>query len=230
MRSVRLSLFALCASALVVSPTFSQPPGGGRGGMGMMQMGRAMGMSQLLGNASVQEELKLTNEQKEKVKEFSTKMQEKQREARSALRDLSPEEMREKMQEMTKANTEAAEKFAKDVLKPEQVKRVKQIAVQQAGVAAFAMEDVRKQLKITEEQADKFKTMGEDLQRDIRELFSGGFDREAMQENMQKIRSLNKEYLAKAVGTLSDDQKKTWTEMTGKAFELKMDQQPRRDR
>jgi Spy/CpxP family protein refolding chaperone len=223
MRSVRLSLFALCATALVVSPAFSQPPGGGRG---MMQFGRAMGAAQLLANASVQEELKLTDEQKEKVKDFAAK----QREAMAGLRDLSPEERREKMQEMTKANAEAAEKFAKDVLKPDQAKRLKQITVQQAGVAAFAMEDVRKQLKITDEQADKFKTMAEDLQRDIRELFSGGgFDREAMQENMQKMRSLSKEYLTKAVGSLTDEQKKTWTEMTGKPFEVKMEQ-PRRDR
>jgi hypothetical protein len=60
----------------------------------------------------------------------------------------------------------------------------------------------------------------------MRELFSGGGD---MQENMQKMRSLNKEYVGKAVGSLTDEQKKTWTELTGKPFEVKFEMQ-RRDR
>jgi Spy/CpxP family protein refolding chaperone len=214
MRNVRLSLCALCASALVASPVFSQPPGGGRG-MGMM---RQMGIGILLNNPGVQEELKLDQKQKDKIKEFAAK----QREAQQGLRELDREERQAKQQELTKQ----AESFAKEVLSADQQKRIKQIVVQQAGLAAFAMEDVRKQLKLTEEQADKFKTLGEDLGRDMRELFSGGGD---MQENMQKMRSLNKEYVGKAVGSLTDEQKKTWTELTGKPFEVKFEMQ-RRDR
>src|SRR5262249_39947761 len=103
---------------------------------------------------------------------------------------------------------------------PEQNKRIKQIVIQTAGVAAFAMEDVVKELKLTDEQKEKLKTLGDDLRKDMRELFSSGGD---PQENMQKMQSLNKEYLGKATDVLTADQKKQWTEMTGKAFTIRME-------
>jgi Spy/CpxP family protein refolding chaperone len=210
MRSLRTSLLALAAAALLASPAFSQPPGGGRGGM---QMRGGGGIGALLGNTSVQEELKLTDSQKEKIKEFTTK----QREAGQGLRDLDPEEQRTKRAEMTKQ----AEAFAKETLTAEQQKRIKQITLQTAGVAAFAMEDVAKELKITDEQKEKLKAIGDQMRSDMRDLFQGGGDQ---QENMQKMRALTKETLAKATEVLTAEQKKHWTDMTGKPFELKIEQ------
>src|SRR5262249_45764599 len=135
MRSTRSTLLAFTAAALLASPAFAQPPGGGRGGM---QMRGGGGIGMLLGNARVQEELKLDDKQKEKIKEFTAK----QREAMQGLRDLDQDERRAKMQEMTKHT----ESFAKEVLTPDQNKRIKQITLQQAGVGAFMMDDVVKEL------------------------------------------------------------------------------------
>jgi len=213
MRSLRTSLLALSAAALLANPAFSQPPGGGRGGMQM----RGGGMGMLLGNTSVQEELKLTDAQKEKIKEFSAK----QREAQQGLRDLDQDERRTKMQELTKQ----AEAFAKETLTPEQQKRIKQITLQTAGVGAFAMEDVVKELKITDEQKEKLKAINDQMRSDMRELFQGGGDQ---QENMTKMRALNKEAFTKATEVLTADQKKQWTEMTGKPFEMKPNPRPDR--
>jgi Spy/CpxP family protein refolding chaperone len=202
-----MTLLALSAAALLASPAFAQPPGGGRG----MQMRGGGGIGMLLGNASVQEELKLDDKQKDKIKEFTAK----QREAQQGLRDLDQDERRAKMQELNKQ----AESFAKEVLTPEQNKRIKQIVIQTAGLRAFNMEDVAKELKLTDEQKEKIKTLNDDLQKDVRELFQGGGD---PQENMQKMQSLNKEYMTKASDVLTADQKKQWTEMTGKPFTLRM--------
>jgi hypothetical protein len=218
MRSLRTTLLAVSAAALLASPVFAQPPGGGRG---MMQRGGGGGIGALLGNASVQEELKLDDKQKEKIREFASK----QREARQGFQDLSQDERAEKMREMTKQ----AEAFAKETLTADQHKRIKQIVLQQAGIGAFMMEDVQKELKLTDEQKDKIKTMTEDMGRDMRELFQGGGGGGNPQENMQKMQSLRKEYMAKAAGALTDAQKKQWTEMTGKAFELRMEMR-RQDR
>ncbi|HEY2838992.1 MAG TPA: hypothetical protein VGJ26_07580, partial [Pirellulales bacterium] len=165
MRSTRMTLLAFAAAALLASPAFAQPPGGGRGGM---QMRGGGGIGMLLGNASVQEELKLDDKQKEKIKEFTAK----QREAQQGLRDLDQEERRAKMQELNKH----AESFAKEVLTPEQNKRIQQIVIQTAGLRAFAMENVAKELKLTDEQKEKIKTLSDDLQKDVRELFQGGGD------------------------------------------------------
>jgi len=191
----------------LASPAFAQPPGGGRGGM--MQMG---GLETWLSNASVQEHLKLDDQQKEKIKDFAAKL----REAQQALRnpDLSQEERAEKRRDLTKQ----AETFAKEILTADQLKRIKQIDLQQAGLRAFAREEIAKELKLTDEQKEKIKTLGDDMRKDVQELRQGGGD---PQENMQKMRSLGKEYLTKAAGVLTADQKKQWEEMVGKAFEVK---------
>jgi Spy/CpxP family protein refolding chaperone len=200
-------VLALAAAALVASPAFAQPPRG----RGMQFGGGGIGM--LLGNASVQEELKLTDSQKEKIKDFAAK----QREARAGFRDLSQEERVEKNRELTKA----AETFAKETLTPEQHKRIKQIVLQQAGVMAFNGEEVQKELKLTDEQKEKIKTLADDMGKDMRELFQpgGGGD---FQENMKKMAALRKEYLGKAAEVLTAEQKKQWADMTGKPFEVKI--------
>lgn len=202
-----MTLLALSAAALLASPAFAQPPGGGRGGM--QRGGGGIGM--LLGNPSVQEELKLDDKQKEKIKDFTAK----QREAQQGLRDLDQDEQRAKRQELTKQ----AEAFAKEVLTADQSKRIKQIVIQTAGLGAFAMEDVAKELKLTDEQKEKLKTLNDDFRKDRQELFQGGGDPQEMQT---KVQSLTKEFMTKAAGVLTDDQKKQWTEMTGKSFTLRM--------
>jgi Spy/CpxP family protein refolding chaperone len=221
MRSLRTSLLALSAAALLASPAFSQPPGGGRGGM---QMGGG-GIGAILGNVSVQEELKLDDKQKEKAKEFAAKMQEKMQELRGSFQGLSREEIGEKMREVAKTQTEAAEKFMKEVLTPEQHKRAKQIALQQARLMAFTMEDVVKDLKLTDEQKEKIKALGDDMRKDMQELRGSGGD---PQEMRQKTQSLTKEYFTKATEILTPDQKKHWAEMTGKPFEMKPNPRPDR--
>ena len=130
MRTSRKMLGAFVLSALLIVPALAQRqpfPGG----FGMMGKGNPV---MLLTNKSVQEELKLTKEQAEKVGQFQEKMFERMKESFTKLQDAKPEERREKFQEMMKATAQDAEKVVKEVLKPEQARRLKQIEMQQAGV------------------------------------------------------------------------------------------------
>jgi Spy/CpxP family protein refolding chaperone len=222
MKDLRLTLLTAAAAAILATPLLAQPPGGGRGGM--MQMGRGMGIAQLISNAGVQDELKFSDELKAKVREFA----QKQREAMQGLQDLSPEERREKMQEIMAANTKAAEAFVKEHLSADQAKRLRQIMIQNSGLGAFAMEDVVKALKLTDEQREKLRGLGEDMRNDMRELFTGGGGGDP-QESANKMRALGKEYFEKAKGLLTDEQKKAWEDLVGKPFEVKMEMR-RRDR
>src|SRR5690349_14206661 len=92
----------------------------GRGGFGGGGFG--MGSTFLLGQKSVQQDLKLSEDQVKKLKDLS----DKQRESFQGLRDLSQEERRTKMQELAKAN----EKAVGEVLDAKQQKRLKQITLQ----------------------------------------------------------------------------------------------------
>lgn len=157
----------------------------------------------LLGQKSVQEELKLTDEQVKKVQEVA----EKQREAFQGLRDLSPEEQRTKRQELAKAN----DKAVAEILKPQQLKRVKQIALQQQGVRAVNNEEIAKALNITDEQKEKIRDIG-------RQSFEQMRDISRDEEGRKKLQELMKQTNEKMMAVLTAEQKTKLKEMQGEPF------------
>lgn len=209
---------ALAISAVIAIPALAQPPRGGGRGMGG---GGALG---LLVNKSVQEELKITDEQKTKITEFATKANEG-RPRFDPNGDM--DEFRKSMQEFTKKQTEATEKFSKETLTEEQQKRLKQVQIQSAGLLpgfrgmGGPSEDTLKALKITEEQKTTFKEIGDQLGKDVQELLQGGGFQNP--ETQKKMQGLRKEASEKAMAALTEEQKKSWTELTGKPFEIKIE-------
>jgi hypothetical protein len=103
-----------------------------------------------------------------------------------------------------------------DVLKPEQLTRLKQIEVQQAGERAFTRPGVQAALKLTDGQKEQIKALTEDAAKQRRELFQGG----NAQGSRDKMTALRKETLDKIQAVLTDDQKKSWKDLTGAPFEL----------
>jgi Spy/CpxP family protein refolding chaperone len=201
-RLMQISLAAAVA-VMAVSPVLAQQRQRGFGGMGTLM---------LLGQKSVQEELKLSDEQVKKIAE----LQEKQREVLQGFRDLSQEERRAKIQEMVKTQNEALAK----ILKPEQLKRTRQIALQQQvrlGLAfVLANEEIAKELKITDEQKAKL----EEIQSKARGEMQGlGFDEEGRKKR-EEIRTATNE---KVNGILTAEQKAKLKELQGEPFKGKIE-------
>jgi hypothetical protein len=195
-------------TAALAVPALAQQPGRG--------MGRGFGGPLfLLQNKSVQEELKLTGDQIAKVTELQTK----QKEAMAKLQDLSQEERKEKGAELRKQFGEMATALVKDTLKPEQAKRLKEITYQQAGLMN---QEAQTELKLSDEQKEKVREIGKASFKEIGEVMQsgGGF---GDPETQKKIAAIRKESNEKAVAVLNDEQKKQWTEMQGKPFEMKME-------
>lgn len=216
MRAFSRIVLACGAVALIAAPASAQQGRGGRGFGG--------GGANLLSNKSVQKELKVTDEQAEKLNAFGREMMEKQREEFEGLRDLSQEERREKMQEL--ARTRAAElvKGMGGILKPEQVKRFEEIQLQQSGAGAFSSPRVQEKLKLTDDQQSKLREINQESGQSMREAFQDNpSDREGA---MKEIAALRKQATEKAVGVLTDDQKKAWKEMTGEPFEVVYEPRP----
>jgi len=208
---------AVALFALVVSPVLAQRqpgPGAGFGGQGI---------GTLVTNKSVQEELKLTEEQVTALKTAGEGVREKfKADLDKAREGKDREKMTELFKTMSEESNKVMTKAVAEHLKPEQAKRLKQIELQVAGTRALTREDVQKELKLSEKQVGEIKAIGEEAQKDVTDLFKdAGGDRTKMQEARTKIQAIQKESAEKAMGKLSAEQKTHWQEMTGAKFELK---------
>jgi hypothetical protein len=119
---------------------------------------------------------------------------------------------------------ELNQKVLTDILKPEQVKRLKQIQRQQMGVAAFSDPEVQKALNLTDGQKNQLRTIGEDLRKEREEIFKNAGDNR--EEAMKKMMTLNKEKLEGVTKLLTPEQQKAWKELVGEPFEFRFE--PRR--
>jgi len=180
MKSLFLSLAALAVLALVTSPSLAQQQRRGGGG----------GPSMYLAAKSVQEELKLSEEDAKKMTDELGKI----------ARDATPEERAEK-----------TKKILADGLKPEQLTRLPQIMWQKGGVAqALNNSQVQTALKLDDKQKEQVKSIRDESRKQIMDLGQGA-DRAKRAEIQKKAND-------DIVALLTDDQKKAWKELVGTEF------------
>jgi Spy/CpxP family protein refolding chaperone len=201
--------------AIAAGPAAAQQ---GRG-FGMFGMGGNLAM--LLGNSGVQKELKLDDQQIEKAKDLAEKTREKMRENRESLQGLEQAERRTKSMELNRELNAATNPKVAEIIKAEQLTRIKQISCQIQGANAFIDSEIAKKLNLTDAQKTDIQSIIEESRGEMRAIFQdAGDDREAA---MKKMTELRKATLAKAEAKLNDEQQKTWKEMLGSPYEYKPD-------
>jgi hypothetical protein len=113
------------------------------------------------------------------------------------------------------AKLPAAEvKALSEVLDAGQMKRLKQIYLQQRGNTAYLETEVKKELKITDEQVKKIQSALEKQAKETLELQQGGGF------NLERFQEIQKEATDAVQATLTADQKTAWTKMVGAPFEM----------
>lgn len=205
MRSVTAKALTVGLILLAASPAFAQR----QRGFG----GRTRGAADLLAIDKVQEELKLTDEEKAAFTKITDKYKD---DIASARQNMD----RQKMADLRKQQNDDVDKAAPDILKPDQLKRFKQLEVQSAGIQAFNKDDVATALKLTDDQKKTIKDTTDQLQKDTQDLFQNagqGGDRTAL---MEKARTMRQDAMDKVVNSLTDDQKKGWKDLTGDKFDF----------
>lgn len=218
MRIVKLAL-SLMAVALIASPALGQ---------------RQRQQGSLLANKSVQEELKLSEDQVAKTAEIDKTIGEKRREE---MGKLSDEERRgDKGRELLKKFSDEATAELSKVLKPEQQTRYKQIQFQQTVSRAlsgggrrpggmqrafYESASVADALKFSDDQKEKLKAIDEENKKKVEEARKeAGDDRAKAREAAAKI---VKETLESVQKVLTPEQKKKWEELNGKPFTLRVE-------
>lgn len=181
----------------------------------------ALGPAFLVFRDKVQAELQLSAEQKDKVQKrlqgtiqetmrfFQTLGAQNGEERERALRSY-----REKAEENLRA-------FLQGLLKEEQLKRLRQVELQQQGsFALVARPDLGQELKFTMEQRRQFMAVIQEMEMTIaplvRQLQSGGNP----QEIGPRVMQVRKSHEVKLEAVLTEVQKKQWKEMLGKPLDL----------
>jgi Spy/CpxP family protein refolding chaperone len=179
-----LSVFALTVlgAMLVAVSAYAQPnEGGAPGGRGRGMGGPGM----LLRSEQIQKELKLTDEQKEKVKALAAE---------------------------PRGNRQDMEKKIAEILKPEQVERLKQIRLQMGGAAALANREVVKALGLSDDQVAKLKAIQDAARAKMQDV--------PREERRAKMAEMRKETMDKAIEVLTPPQREKYEKLKGAKIDI----------
>jgi hypothetical protein len=169
-----------------------------------------------------QEDLKLTEEQKEKLEQQLLELAPEAMQFFQEIHDLKGQEREKQLNAYRQKSREKLAAILKETLTEVQQKRLHQLALQQEGafVLLHGGDEIRKDLKITNEQRKQFMGVVQGLQKKIapliKEAESGG-DPEEIRPKIMKIR---KEHEGQLEALLTDAQRKQWKDMLGKPLDL----------
>jgi Spy/CpxP family protein refolding chaperone len=220
-KMIGLTLVGLAVGMLSSNVALAQR-GRGRGGFG--RGGFRMGPTQLLGMEQVQKELKLTDEQKDKIKPILDEANPFRGGGGGGnFQNLSEEERRARFEEMQKKSEEAGKK-AVALLTDDQKTRFKQVEIWSNGTLSTLTQDegVAKDLAVTDEQKSAFKTISEEVGKKMGEIFpkfqgASQDEQTKLREEMDQIR---KDGEAEALAVLTPDQASKFEKLKGPKFEL----------
>jgi hypothetical protein len=178
----------------------------------------------LLANPKVKQEIKLTEEQDNRIREIirqaGNKYEPEIRKAgldRDRLLKVGLEAIQEMRQRINKA--------LPDILKPDQLQRLDQIQIQANGILCFKRPDVQKKLKLTLAQKLAILKIGGDLKQQIDEVIKDASSAPLRKAPaaLRKAKELKNAATEKAVEKLTSEQKQIWKEMNGEPFDLRLE-------
>jgi hypothetical protein len=169
------------------------------------------GQLYLLSQPAVRDDLRLTEEQRTKVKELSARLDKQRMESFRDFGRLAPEERRQRFLDLARAN----DAEVRQILGQEQRGRLRQIALQLQGTGAFREPGIAAALKLTAEQRERIRTIDEETFFSMLERPRPGPGRgDPWKAHEEKLRAAGERILA----VLTEQQRKRWRELTGAPF------------
>ena len=172
--------------------------------------------------AEVQDDLKLTDEQKDKVEEHLREFIPDAMQFFQGLEGLKQEERERDLRVFRQKEQAKLAAFLKGMLKEDQRQRLHQLELQQQGAFTLLHDEagIGKELKITPEQRKQFMAVVQDMQKKIEPLIKEAQSGGNHDEIRPKAMKIKKEHEDQIVALLTDSQKKQWQEMLGKPLAL----------
>jgi hypothetical protein len=160
----------------------------------------------LMRHKAVRDDLKLTDQQAAKVREFASKQWKRAQE----VGGLPTDKQASTWKEMARQD----EQFLRDTLSADQRMRLEQIGIQVAGLLWVTRPDVARKLNLTDEQKKKAREVRRTAHKEMQEAVYGGSDegREA------RIRAQVKANRKRLMDLLTEEQRATWKRLAGPPF------------
>lgn len=168
----------------------------------------------------VQDELKLTVEQKSQLNARAFDFVQETLEFMQRTQEAKPEERPKKQHEYAQKAGQKLDKLLKGNLNEAQIERLRQIALQLEGLFALGRPELMKELMLTEEQRKGFIEIVMSFQKQIEPLARKMQEGGDPQEFGRKAQKLRDEHQIEISALLTDAQKARWKEMLGKPFKL----------
>jgi hypothetical protein len=187
------------------------------------ESGEIGGLPHFLANKGVQKELKLSKTQADRALLALNRVAQAHGNDYLALTALQnkPKERDAKAKEIMKAIADDSMKALAKLITKAQIKRLRELALQVGTINALVHPEVQEKLKLDAKQKDRMK--------DIYDKFLQGridtrkkFNPVTQSQDYQKAwKDLHDDTRKKERAVLTNEQNKTWKEMTGKAFDYK---------
>ena len=217
----KLAVVIAAIAVVAVAPAQRMMMGGG----GMSSPAMTLfsgGMRETTIRDDVSRELKLTNEQKDKLLEAAQKQREEMMASFTGGGGERPDMA--VIQKMMAEMQTKSEKTVKEILTPEQSKRLRELYIQRSGNNALLNIDVQKELKFTDAQTAKVKVLqtkqGEAMAGIMERMRNGEVQRDEMRPLMEKNNKILGEELLKI---LTAEQATQFRAMSGVAFKFDED-------
>jgi hypothetical protein len=187
---------------------------------------RTPAVSKLLLNELLQWELKLTDEQIDRLEDIEEEAQQRQQAEAGRLTRSRQELLQAQVALHRKMGREQRE-VTQSILSPPQRDRLRQIEIQLAGPAALADPAVRQALRLTDPQVEAVEKALTDIGNSYREesrqrprarapaAAGGAAPRRPSADLTQRVKKLSQQALKKLEAQLSADQKKRWAALEG---------------
>jgi hypothetical protein len=184
------------------------------------QLTETLGPPFLVFRDKVQEELKLSDEQKKKLEKRLQDTVQDAMQFFQSLGDKKPAEREKELHAYVERAQENLTAFLEGALKEEQFKRLRQVMLQREGLLGLGHLEVMKELEITDKQRQQFMEVMQDMQQKMEPVMKEAQKGGKPEEIAPKLMKIRQEHEEKIEAILDDAQKKKWKEMLGKPLDL----------
>jgi hypothetical protein len=183
---------------------------------------------QFIQSDQLKTELKITAEQSAKLKEVENDLRTKisAKNASANLKGLDAKAKEEKLKKIgqeLETETKASREKISTILKPDQLKRMKEVFLQVFKFGPLNYQDFQTELKLTDEQKKQLDTIKETMLTEMRAGWEIPSDdptkqSETLTKNKKRLQTISQGSSEKAMAVLTAEQKTTLTKLEGAKF------------